>query len=61
MEVNSMKKLKINFWYWFYYLGSFLYQLGDQMESKGLDKLDELDRSDPNFVRKYRKKRGWGP
>lgn len=56
-----MKIFRINFWYGFFYFGTFLEHLGDQMSSKGLDKLDELDRSDPRFVRKYREKRGWGP
>ncbi len=53
-----MKKLKIGFWYWFFYLGNFLYQLGDRMEGKGLDKLDDLTRDDPRAL-SYQKKRGW--
>lgn len=53
-----MKKLKINFWHWLFYWGSFLYQLGDWMETKGLDKLDDLTRNDP-IALEYQRKKGW--
>ena len=52
-----MKKLRIEFWYQIFYWGSFLYQLGDRMERKGFDKLDELVRDDPSALA-YQKKRG---
>ena len=57
-EVINVKKLKINFWHWFFYFGTFLEHLGDQMGGKGLDKLDDLTRDDPDAYM-YQKKRGW--
>ena len=53
-----MKKMKINFWYRFFYFGSLLYHLGDWVESKGLEKLDDLTRDDPVALA-YQKKKGW--
>lgn len=53
-----MKRLKINFWHWFFYFGTFLECLGDQIENKGLDKLDDLTRDDP-VTYTYQKRRGW--
>lgn len=53
-----MKRLKINFWHWFFYFGTFLEYLGDRMENKGLDKLDDLTRDDPDAYT-YQKRRGW--
>ncbi len=54
MEVINLKKLKLGFWYWFFYFGTCLYDLGDWMEGKGLDKLDELDRNNPGLVKQSR-------
>ena len=57
-EVISRRGLKINFWHWFFYFGTFLEYLGDRMENKGLDKLDDLTRDDPDAYT-YQKRRGW--
>lgn len=56
--MKNVQKLKIRFWYYLCYFGSFLEYIGDKLETKGLDKLDEFDRSDPEAL-EYKRKKGW--
>ena len=51
-----MKKMKVNLWYWIFYMGTLLESISDWMENKGLDKLEDLTRD--SAILQYARKRG---